>query len=261
MTTPRRGALWEGAPPDHWRRAWRIPELHIFDRISSTNDVIREAGTTGSPAGTTAIADFQAGGRGRLGRPWLAPPGSALLISTLLRPGASGALEAAGALPIRVGLALAEALRTVAGIAVALKWPNDVLVPSGKVAGILCEAAGDFVVVGIGVNVSQEQTDFPPELRAAATSLRLATGQRISRARLAGEILFQLEHLRESPHRPLEAAELVRFAVVDALAGREVSLDGRAAGVAAGIDPLGALRVADGAEVRFVRAGTVRTAP
>lgn len=230
----------------------------MCERVHSTNDVLRRRGLAGAPAGATAIAEHQTGGRGRLGRPWVAPPGQGLLISVLLRPGEAGQAAAAGALPLRVGLAVVRALQEAAGIRTCIKWPNDVLAGGRKLAGILCEAAGDFVVAGIGINVHQLAGDFPPALRARATSLRIETGNPGDRPRLAGTLLRELAPLFAAPHRPLEPAELAEFAALDALAGHPVAVDDVVAGTAAGVDPLGALLISGPAGLRTCHGGTVR---
>jgi len=251
---------WEGAPVEHWRETWHIPELQVFRRTGSTNEVVKAAALRGSPAGSTAIADHQSAGRGRLGRAWVAAEGRALLLSVLFRPAPGGLAEAAGALPLRVGLAVADALRQLTVIEASIKWPNDVIANGGKLAGILCEAASSCVVVGIGVNVLQQREDFPPELRDTATSVRLATGSTCSRARLAGAILDGLRPWFNHPHAPLDWSELQRFASLDALAGSRVSIDQVVAGTATGIDSLGALIVAGPGGPRAFHAGTVRRA-
>lgn len=252
-------AAWEGQELQHWCARWHVPELHVFARVASTNDVLRERALAGAPAGTTALADYQTQGRGRLGRTWEAPAGRALLFSVLLRPSPGPHPDAAGVLPLRIGLAIADAVEHLTGCAVALKWPNDVLLDGRKVAGILCESAADFVVAGIGINVGQTEAELPPELQSQATSLRIVTGEPPARPDLAGAILRLLRPLWRAPHRPLDPAELERFHRRDALAGRTVTVDDVPAGVAAGIDPLGALLVRlDGVE-RRVHAGTVRS--
>ncbi|MGH7443531.1 MAG: biotin--[acetyl-CoA-carboxylase] ligase, partial [Longimicrobiales bacterium] len=95
-----------------------MPELHLFARVSSTNDVLRARAAAGAPAGAVAIADSQTAGRGQHGRSWDASPSLSLLMSVLLRP-RSG--EALGAAPIRAGLALARALEDAAELDVRLK--------------------------------------------------------------------------------------------------------------------------------------------
>lgn len=254
-------ARWEGEPVAHWRARWGVPELLVFDHTGSTNDRVRERAAAGAAAGTTVIAEYQTEGRGRLGRSWEARAGQALLASVLLRPAAGGAAEAAAVLPLRVGLALAGAIERLIGRPPGLKWPNDLELDGRKVAGILCEAGGEGVVVGIGVNVAQAEADFPPELRAGATSLRLAAGRPPARAALAGLLLERLAPLFTAPPQPLTEDERARFAALDVLSGHRVSVDDVPAGTAAGVSPTGSLVVLAEGERRLVHAGTVRSLP
>lgn len=254
-------AHWEGEPVAHWRARWGVPELHIYQSTSSTNDRTRERATVGAEAGTTVIAEFQSEGRGRLGRSWQASPGQALLLSVLLRPAAGGAAEAAAVLPLRVGLALADAIEALTVRAAGLKWPNDVALDGRKVAGILCEAGAEGVVVGIGVNVGQREADFPPDLRSQATSLAIATGAPPARPALAGFVIERLAPLFSAPHRLLDERELARYAALDVLAGRRISVDDAPVGTAAGLTATGALVVEADGNRRLVHAGTVRRLP
>jgi BirA family biotin operon repressor/biotin-[acetyl-CoA-carboxylase] ligase len=138
------------------------------------------------------VADHQTEGRGRRGRRWTAPPGAALLFSTVLRPGIPVARWPE--IPLAAGCAIAEALDEVSGIAAGLKWPNDVLVGGRKVAGILAEgvAGGSPVVIlGIGVNVAQRAGDWPPDLAARACSLA-ELGAVVSREELLTACLTRL---------------------------------------------------------------------
>ncbi|HKE98908.1 MAG TPA: biotin--[acetyl-CoA-carboxylase] ligase [Actinomycetes bacterium] len=158
--------------------------VEIAASLPSTMVRAAELAERGRPEGATVLADHQTSGRGRLGRAWLAPPGSSLLVSVVLRP------VAARVWPVLVaaGLALVEAVGEVLGqagageVEVALKWPNDLLVGGRKAAGLLAEAAAGALVLGMGVNVRQER--FPPELRGRVTSLALAAGRPVSRAPL-----------------------------------------------------------------------------
>ena len=124
-----------------------------------------------------AVADTQTAGRGRLGRTWVAPPGASLLVSVLLRP--QVAVTRAHLLTVAAGLAAIDVVRAVAGIDARLKWPNDVVVDDRKLAGILAEASGDAVVVGMGLNV--RWTDFPPEIAQAATACNLESDRPVDR--------------------------------------------------------------------------------
>ena len=139
----------------------------------------------GDPEGAVAATEEQTEGRGRLGREWLAPHGSSVLCSVLLRPALP--VERWPELSLVAGGAVAEAVRE-AGVEPTIKHPNDVLVKGRKLAGMLAEARDDIVVLGIGVNVLQT-TDELPE---GATSLRLE-GASVSRPELLAGILGRLE--------------------------------------------------------------------
>ena len=139
-------------------------------------------------------AERQSAGRGRLGRAWISPPRAALTFSVLLRPAAVPRARL-GWLPLLAGVAVTAAVRAVAAVDAQLKWPNDVLAGSGKLGGILAEASGEAVVVGIGVNVSTGPAELPPPGPGAlaATSLRLEGAASLDRERLLAEILAGLE--------------------------------------------------------------------
>jgi len=160
--------------------------------------------------------------------------------------------------PILVGLAVVRALSRIAPeLQPGLKWPNDVLVRERKVCGILCEAAGTGtgIVAGIGVNVRQRRTDFPPELADRAISLEVATDRSISRAGLAGAVLLGLGDLLDLSELGGVADEL---AGVDVLRDRAVQIDPGPRGIARGIARDGALRVEDDRGlVHEVRSGHV----
>lgn len=120
--------------------------------VGSTNRVALDLARSGAPEGVVVVASSQTAGRGRRGRAWAAAPGSSLLASVLLRPrlGADRLHLAVAA----VALAAADACAAVAGFRPAVKWPNDLVVGDRKLAGVLAEAAGEAVAVGVGLNVS-----------------------------------------------------------------------------------------------------------
>lgn len=148
-------------------------EVTHLDSVGSTNGLLMERARAGAPEGSVVVADHQSAGRGRLGRVWEAPAGSALLASVLLRPVVPAAhLPLAGSL---LALAGREACGGVAQVEVGLKWPNDLVVGKDKVAGILAEAdpgapggprGSAAVVAGIGINIS-----WPGPPGAGGTSL------------------------------------------------------------------------------------------
>lgn len=147
--------------------SWSV--THVAEIGSTNADLVQQAGR-GAPHGAVLVTDVQHQGRGRMGRVWQAPAGTALLFSALLRlPGVPVARR--GWVGAVLGLAIVGAIRDRARIEAGLKWPNDVLIDGRKVAGILAEMAGDAVVVGAGINVSVAAADLP---RADATSLLLS---------------------------------------------------------------------------------------
>jgi BirA family transcriptional regulator, biotin operon repressor / biotin---[acetyl-CoA-carboxylase] ligase len=140
----------------------RFGEVRWVAETDSTNTRLLEEARGGAPEGRVLVADHQTAGRGRLGRRWEASPGSALLVSVLLRPDVS--LPRAHLVTMAAGLAAAEACEAVAGVRPGLKWPNDLVVDDAKLAGLLAESVveGDALralVVGMGLNVTAVPAD------------------------------------------------------------------------------------------------------
>ncbi len=164
------------------------PRRH-FKECSSTNDLAREWALDPhdpAPCGAVVTAEYQTAGRGRRGRDWQAVSGQSALMSFIYRPSRPPAEF--GQLGLVAALAVAEALADVTHLQPQIKWPNDLLLDGGKVAGILVESCftpsphkvgtlGPVVILGIGINVSQEQFPASDSYVYPPTSLRLATGQ------------------------------------------------------------------------------------
>ncbi len=204
-----------------------LPRLHLR-ATDSTNDRAKALAAAGAPHGTLVTAGEQRGGRGRQGRTWAAPPGRALLMSLVLR-------EWPAILPLAAAVAVAD----VAGARATIKWPNDVLLGGGKLAGILVEGRPQegWAVLGIGVNVAVRGADLPEELRGRAATLGLAPAAiEPTLAALLGALHARLA---QDP-----AALLDAFRERDALLGREVRWQ-RGGGIAAGVDEAGRLLVDD----------------
>jgi len=243
---------------------------------ASTSDLAADRARAGAPAGLVIAADAQTVGRGRLGRVWHSPAGENLYVSLLLRPRRSAA--EIPPLTLLAGAAVARAVAPL-GVSPRLKWPNDVqLVDSTsgpstgpvpraigggrrKLAGVLTEmvSAGtrvEHVVVGIGINANA--TAFPAELADRATSLRLATGQPIDRARLLAGLLDAFEPLYDDFESRGPAVAVAAFTEYAALPER-CRIDDRLQGVALGVDPDGALRLRDDAgQIHRVISGEVQ---
>jgi len=168
------------------RGRWRV---ETFTELDSTNRYLLDAARSGQSDGLVVVADVQTAGRGRLDRTWEAPPGSSLLVSVLLRASSPPAPPAC--VVMAAGLALAEAVAEVAGVAPALKWPNDLVVGDRKLAGLLAETDDDALVVGAGCNVNWPE--FPPELSATATACNLEAGRAVDRDALLDAYLDALD--------------------------------------------------------------------
>ena len=248
-------------PPAAVHRIGRV--VHALDEVGSTQAEIARLAAQGAPEGVVVTARHQHAGRGRLGRSWWDRPGESLLLSVLLRPAVSA--SRASQIGLVGGLAVVDAVAAVTGLAPGMRWPNDVMVGERKICGVLAEAATrsdgglDRIILGIGLNVNQ--TEFPPDVAARASSLRLATGRPHDRDRLLAALLAALaaryrEFLMED--EGLRAAWR-RHSVT--LGTRVRAVDGRE-GVAVDLDDTGALlvRVEDGALLR-VASGEIVGAP
>ncbi len=164
--------------------------VHWLETIDSTNSELLRLAEAGAPDGTAAAARYQTAGRGKLQSRWHMPPGEGVLVSVLLRevPAATGFVG----LTLEVGRRLAERLGRATGRRVDVRSPNDLLIDGRKVGGILCEARwrGDrllYVVVGVGINVNV--LEFPAEISARATSLRLAVGREFDVEALTRDVI------------------------------------------------------------------------
>jgi len=238
-------------------------QIEVVDRTGSTNADLLARARAGEPEGLVLAADEQTAGRGRMGRGWHAPPGSALMFSVLLRPGLPVARWSW--LPLLTGLAVVTALRDVTAVQAGLKWPNDVVFNGRKLAGILAESAGDAVVIGTGLNVSTRAEQLPPPGPGSlqATSLLLSGARVPDRTDLLTAILAALEQ-RYLPWRtaggdpePIRAEYLT---LCDTL-GRQVRVELPAgqvlSGEAAGVDSDGRLIVRSADSDVAVSAGDV----
>lgn len=170
-------------------------DLIYLPTTHSTNDVAREKARSGAAEGTVVVADEQKAGRGRLGRTWLAPAGSSLLFSLVLRPPFPP--ERSFVLTMIAASSVAAAVEQVTGLPCGVKWPNDVLIGGRKVAGILSEMSlveghTNFVVVGIGLNVNTDLS-LLGDIASTATSLSAELGRPIERETLLCQALLELE--------------------------------------------------------------------
>jgi len=183
-----------GLTPDRGRlAATRFLDVRCVDVVGSTNTEMLAEARLGAPEGAVLVADAQTAGRGRLDRTWSAEPGTALLMSVLLRPQLSP--ERLAMVLMAVGLAAADAVEAAAGVRPGLKWPNDLVAADDrKLAGILAESVSGgatAIVAGIGINVAAGA--YPAELSAQAVSCEEMAGRPVDRAVLLTEFLVALE--------------------------------------------------------------------
>jgi BirA family biotin operon repressor/biotin-[acetyl-CoA-carboxylase] ligase len=215
------------------------PRIHHRSTGSTSADA-RALAIAGAPHGTLVTAAEQTDGRGRQGRRWHAPRGSALLCSLVLR-------DPPALLSIAAGVAVAQ----VAGEDATLKWPNDVLLRGRKVSGILVEGRPQesWAVLGIGINVALRVADLPRELHDSAGTLARTPGA--IEATLA-DLLAALEHWLDASQHEILTAWRAR----DALHGTPLSWNG-GHGTGAGIDDKGRLLVTTPTGTETLEAGEV----
>lgn len=243
---------------------WRIERVA---RTGSTNADVAARALAGEPEGLVLVADHQQGGRGRLARTWVTPAGTSVTASVLLRPdGVPTGMF--GWLPLLAGLAVADAVRSVCAVPVSLKWPNDVLLRPQvggqelKVCGVLAEVSGTAVVIGAGINVTQDAAQLPVP---TATSLHLAGAVEVTRDDVLHAYLAALavryRAFVTAGGDPVTSGIGEAYRAVCATPGREIEVhlpgDRVERGLATGIDREGRLLVRLGAREQPFAAGDV----
>jgi len=172
-------------------------KIQVLEETDSTNRLATEMALKGAPEGSVVLAEQQTAGRGRLGRVWESPPHKNLYLSLILRP----SIPPTATLPITLvaGVACYEALKPEIPKGLRLKWPNDLWVGRKKIGGLLTDMEAEqdkvrFVILGVGLNLHSEASDFSKDLQPLVTSVRIETGQTPSRSEIAGRVLERLFH-------------------------------------------------------------------
>lgn len=226
-----------------------------LEETVSTNGVAFRMAEDGAEEGSVIIAEFQTGGKGRLGRSWVSPAGVNLYCSVILRPPIQPV--AAPQLTFLSVIAVARAIEQTTPLQARIKWPNDILINGKKVAGLLNEMSAEtdkvnFVILGIGVNLNMAEGDFPDDLRHPATSLLLESGVKVDRTSFTSVMLHELDSLYSvflaEGYGPARREWLER----SRLEGAMVTVtDGGIVrkGVVAGIDEFGALLLDSGEQI------------
>ena len=226
----------------------------VSETVSTNLSAFRLA-EEGAEEGTTLIADFQSGGKGRLGRIWASPQGVNLYCSVILRPDIKPV--AAPQLTFLSAVAVARAIERLTDLKPRIKWPNDILIDGKKVAGLLNEMSAEtdkvnFVVLGIGVNINMRSEQFPADLRHPATSLFLEAGKTVSRTAFTRALLEELddlyrEFIREG-YAPVRKAWLEKSRLEGAVVTVTDNGSSRS-GRVRGIDEYGALILENGEQI------------
>lgn len=242
---------------------WAGQKVVFLEETGSTNEDAKVLAEQGAVHGTLVVADSQSGGKGRRGRSWHSPKGTAIAMSLILKPQLEA--EKASMLTLVQAMAVAKALEELGQAKPQIKWPNDILINEKKVCGILTEMYLNkteiaSIIIGCGINVNQEH--FPQEIAQIATSLKIELGQEQSRVKLIGRIceLFEecFEKFMETKDFSRMAEEYNEFLISK---GRQVKVldpKGEFTGEALGVNACGELLVkrADGETVN-VYAGEV----
>ncbi len=191
---------------------WVAKEVLYFDTIGPTNTKAKELAEKGYPSGTLVVADKQESGKGRRGRSWVSPSGAGIFMTLMIKPDINP--NNASMLTLVAALAVAKAITSVTGEEAMIKWPNDIVVNSKKVCGILTEMNAQFdyinhIVVGIGINVHNES--FPEEMSQMASSLMIeAGGKRFHRAQIIAETMSYFEQYYDTFLKTQDLSALVR---------------------------------------------------
>lgn len=235
-----------------------LENLHIFDAVDSTNNKAKEMAEAGCPHGTIIIANTQSMGRGRMGRSFHSPPGKGLYMSVVLRPNCRPAelmhLTCATGVAVMDGIyreILPAECRHI-GNGPMIKWTNDIVFMHNKLGGILTELSIDsatglvrYAILGIGLNLFHNRSDFPAELQDTAGSLAMFFSNHIARNHLINSILYEL-HRMDRELLTSKDKIMDRYRKYCCTIGKEVSVhrfDEVRHGTAIGVDDDGALLV------------------
>ena len=240
------GVRFDGATGEELERILSLPRVELLETTTSTLDVAHRMAADGAPAGTLIIANEQTAGRGRGGKSWTSAPDAGLWLTLIERPTDTSGLDV---LSLRVGLAAARALDRFAAEPIRLKWPNDLFIEYGKLAGILVEARWresslEWVAIGLGVNVRA------PDGVQGSAWLEPDT----NRIDVLTEVVPAVR-AAVSKKGPLGKTEMEEFAARDLARGRKCVTP--AMGRVAGITPNGELLVALADSVAKFRSGSL----
>jgi len=203
-------------------------KLICLQETESTNFIAKNLAAAGAPEGTLVTAESQTSGRGRKGRTWVSPSGKGIYASMILRPHIPP--DEAPKITLLTAVAAAETLICLVKTDAKIKWPNDILIGTKKIAGILTEIslemdAVDYIVVGIGLNVNTQPQDIPDDLKEKATSVLIETGRKFSRVKILQKFLSLYEKyydvFKNKGFRPV----LARWKELSNIVGKKICVD------------------------------------
>ncbi len=205
ISSTNKGYSLVGTPDLLDGRELKIPEGQLigrdifhFKEIDSTNNYAKKIANDGCPHGAIVIAEKQTMGRGRVGREWKSCNSNGLWFSVVLRPDLEP--EYIKIVTLAAAIAVVEGIFEAQGIVCGIKWPNDIILENYKLGGILTELSAEperinYVVVGIGININQDKSDFDDDIKNKATSLKIYSGGTVSRVRVLESILTRFEEI------------------------------------------------------------------
>ncbi len=206
----------------------RMERVIVLDSTDSTNKYLRQLAYDGVPDGQVVIADHQTAGRGRMGRNFFSPKGKGIYFSYMLKP--DHAPQDAVTLTAWTAVAMVRAIEKTSGFRPGIKWVNDLVSGGRKLCGILTEMSIesetgriDSIIIGIGININNEETDFPEDLREIASSIAVLSGHQVSRSALAASMIRELDKMRAD--WPDKKEEYLRaYREYDITSGRNVTV-------------------------------------
>ncbi|MEH7236558.1 biotin--[acetyl-CoA-carboxylase] ligase [Bacillus sp. JJ1562] len=227
--------------------------IHFEESVTSTQKIAHKLAYEGAIEGTLVVAEEQTTGRGRLDRAWYSPKHTGVWMSMILRPQIPP--SQAPQLTLLAAVGVVQAIQEVTGLEPDIKWPNDILIHQKKIVGILTELQAETdrinsVIIGIGINVNQELSQFPESLHSIASSLAIEKGGKIDRAKLIQVILLKIEKLyKEYLQHGFKVVKLLWESYATSI-GKQIiarTLSGSIEGKAIGINEEGVLLLEDAA--------------
>ncbi len=232
--------------------------IYYEEKVDSTNTLARELSVKGVKNGSVVISDYQEKGRGRNGKIWTSPCGCNIYMSIILKPKFSP--EVAQGMTILAAVSVADAIAEVASLKPQIKWPNDILIGSKKVSGILTEMSTqnmiiEHIIVGIGINVNAEENDMEDGIKNIATSLLIESKKTdgftglLNRNKLITSILNKFDKYYEMFLSTGLSSVLQYYQKYFNMIGKEIEInikDKRVKGQVVGIDSKGALLIKTG---------------